>query len=140
MQANFHVANAGDHVRVRIGNPVTAETVDACVVEAVKVAVEITTDGRAHFLVDFRGTYNQDSLTRTFWYFREEFPRHPLLKSSRIALIVDPHETTYDFVETTAQNAGFEVQRFLDEHAAMAWLLPHRAVRPIGHQELGIRP
>ena len=127
MESHCEVTNAGDHVRVRIGNPVTVETVDACVVQAVRVASEITTDGRAAFLVDLRGTHNQDSLSRTFWYIREEFARHPMMRSARIALWVDMEEPSYAFVETTTQNAGFVVQRFGVEATALAWLIPNRA-------------
>lgn len=139
MDSQCEVTNAGDHIRVRIGNPVTVETVDACAAQAVRMASEITIDGRAAFLVDFRGTFNQDSYSRTFWYIREEFSRHKLLKSSRIALLVDASEPTYAFVETTAQNAGFVVQRFADEPSAMEWLTPNLAKQPTDRPELEAR-
>lgn len=139
MKAQCEVTNAGDHIRVRIGNPVTVAAVDACAAEAVRLASEVTTDGSFQFLVDLRGTSNQDSMSRTFWYIREEFSSHKMLRSSRIALLVDADEPTYAFVETTSQNAGFVVQRFLDERSALAWLLPEPTKAPSEPTELKAR-
>ena len=103
---NFHceMSESGDYVRVRMGHPVTIESVRAFVAEATRLGAE------ARAAAD------------VFWYFREELPRIPRLRWARVAVLTDPTDLSHSFVETTSANAGYALHCFADEQLAIDWL------------------
>ena len=74
------------------------------------------------FLFDVRNARNISSDLENYYLARRDADRLGLERDARTAILVSEGDTSYDFVETTMQNAGFNVRIFTNEQAAAQWL------------------
>ena len=74
------------------------------------------------FLYDLRGSSNVESISANYRYVREDMKGQGLDRSSRVAMLTRPDDTSHDFIETLLVNTGYNVRIFRDEEAAVAWL------------------
>lgn len=128
MNYRCEMSETGDYVRAWMGHPVTIELVRAFVAEAIRVAAAgrsaggLGPDAIINCLLDVRGARNIESAANVYWYFREELPKLPRIKSARIAVVIDATDDSHGFVETTSGNAGYALQCFVEEQRAIDWL------------------
>jgi len=131
MNFRCEMSEAGDYVHARLGHPITIELVRAFVAEATRVGDDARREGGIsrnaiiNCLLDVRGARNMEPAANVFWFFREELPRIPRLRSARIAVLVDASDESHRFVETTSANAGYALHCFAEEQRAVDWLRAH---------------
>ncbi len=96
----------------------------------VDIAREFTKEldglGRAknikRFLTDVRSAPNMSNTFQNYEFAYFDMKGLNLQRDVRAVILADPADRTHDFVETTTQNAGYNVRIFYDENAAIAWL------------------
>lgn len=122
------MSEAGDYVHATLGHPITIELVRAFVAEATRVGDDARREGRIsrdaviNCLLDVRGARNMEPAANVYWFFRDELPRIPRLRSARISVLVDASDESHRFVETTSTNAGYALHCFAEERLAVDWL------------------
>ncbi len=76
------------------------------------------------FLVDARNARNVDSLSEKFSFSKSDIKTMPGFdKTLRVAHLIDPDDTSHDFVATVAKHEGFEFKLFTDEQKAVEYLM-----------------
>lgn len=73
-------------------------------------------------LTDVRNASNTLNVFGNYSYAYESMANLNLRKDIRSAVLVDKDDSSHDFVETVALNAGYNVRIFHDEEAAISWL------------------
>ncbi len=73
-------------------------------------------------LTDVRGAPNISSVYQNYEYAYKDMIDLKLQRDVRSAILVDDADTTHDFLETVVRNAGYNLQVFRSESAAIAWL------------------
>jgi hypothetical protein len=74
------------------------------------------------FLIDVREAPNTSSVFQNYNFAYQDMKDLNLQRDVRSAILTSPTDSTHDFVEMVTQNAGYNVQIFHDENAAIAWL------------------
>lgn len=74
------------------------------------------------FLNDVRDAPNVLGTLENYDYAYRDMRELDLQRDVRSAILADPADRSHDFVETVAQNAGYNVRVFYDEDTAIAWL------------------
>ncbi len=119
MSYTITISENGKYIICRVTGPMTAEV-------AQEFAGEMDNLSRAknikRFLTDVREAPNISTINQNYEYAYQGMKDLKLQRGVRSAILVDPADTTHDFVETVAMNAGYNVRVFRDEHAAIAWL------------------
>lgn len=103
----------------RVKQPVTVALAAAFAGEMDRLAAE---SGADRYLTDARGVPNVSRLAENYNYAHTEMADLGLRRCVKAAILADPWDRSHEFVETTAQNAGFNVRVFYDEDEALAWL------------------
>ncbi len=73
------------------------------------------------FLLDVRGATNPNSLVEDIQYI-QGMTDSGLPRATRIAILTSTRDTSYNFMETAAQNRGLTMRRFMQEEEAVTWL------------------
>lgn len=119
MSYTIAISENGSYIICRVIGPMTVEI-------AQEFAREM--DNLSHaknikrFLTDVREAPNVSSVNQNYKYANQDMKGLKLQRGVRSAILVDPADTTHDFVETAVMNAGYNVRVFRDERAAIAWL------------------
>jgi len=74
------------------------------------------------FLNDVRDASNTLSTVENYNFAYHDMAQMNLQRDIRSAILVGPEDTTHEFVVTVTKNAGYNVQVFRDETAAIVWL------------------
>ena len=115
----------GKYLMCRVTGEVTAEI--AREFRSALLEMSISTNVTL-FLTDARGTPNKSSVLDNYSYAYSDLKEIDFPRASRTAILVDPTDRSHDFVETVTRNAGYTVQVFHDEAAALAWLREPRTM------------
>ena len=73
-------------------------------------------------LTDVRNATNELSVSQNYKYAYEDMGDLNLRRDVRSAILTNKGDRSHDFIETVAQNAGYNVRIFSDEQTAIAWL------------------
>jgi hypothetical protein len=115
------VERPSDYLHVRAEGIRTRLSVAALTGEVFKAA---TRDNRSRVLVDVRWLKGRLSVFDSLFIVREEFPKIRWQGIQRAAIVdLDIQGMRRWFFETAAQNRGFNLRVFAQEHKAREWLL-----------------
>jgi hypothetical protein len=126
MSYRIQVGEGGKYLCVLIEGEVTYELALKHSAEVRKISL---TKGIRRFLFDIRKARNTSFLAYDNAFAYKDALEMQLERNVRAAILVDPGDrsTEHDFVETTMQNAGYDVKLFSDEAAAVNWLSEEEA-------------
>lgn len=74
------------------------------------------------FLTDVRSALNVAGVLDNYLFAYRDMAELHFQRNVRSAILTTPGDSSHDFVETVARNAGYAVRIFDDEQAAVAWL------------------
>jgi hypothetical protein len=81
--------------------------------------------GINRYLIDFTQCRNTDTILRNYKFAFMDMQNPGIDKTARTAMLVDPNDHTYDFIETLLVNSGIDVSLFRDKELAIWYLLHH---------------
>ena len=99
--------------------PITEEITRNMTVEIAKLAEQTGVRDR---LIDIRGFPNLMSTTVNYDLAYKDMEAMQIDRSTKVASLQSPGETSHDFVCNAIRNSGFNLRVFTDEAAAVAWL------------------
>jgi len=120
---DYQIAISEDkqYIRVRVSNAVTvglAKRIFRC-------ASELTEqDSICRLLIDVRGYTNLLGVIDGYEFANGGADKAGLTRKWQIAVLTNPSETAFDFLETVMMNAGFCFRVFTQEDEALAWVKP----------------
>jgi hypothetical protein len=79
-------------------------------------------------LIDVRNVPNTMSVSTNYDIAYEGLEDMRIDRSTKVAVLQSPGDTSHDFVCTAARNSGFNMRTFIHESAAVAWLEDDNAV------------
>ena len=74
------------------------------------------------FLFDMRIAKNVSSIIDNYYFAYRDADRLGLARNVRSAILANRADNSHNFVETTMQNANFNVRLFNEESTAISWL------------------
>ena len=80
------------------------------------------TTGVVNRLIDVRDARNVMSVATNYDMAYKTMEAMQLDRSTKVAILHHPTDTSHEFVCTAARNAGFNLRTFTDEAAATVWL------------------
>jgi hypothetical protein len=90
--------------------------------EAMKCSEECHSTGNKlgilKFLVDATEARNVESALKNYYFAYKDLDASQVDKRARVALLVDPGDTSHDFLETLCRNAGHDVTLFRERELA----------------------
>ena len=119
MSYTVTISENGQYIICRVTDSMTVEI-------AREFGREIDSLSRAknikRFLIDVREAPNISNVYQNYGFAYKDMADLKFQRHIRSAILADAADTTHDFIETVAQNAGYNVRVFHDESAAIAWL------------------
>ncbi|MDZ4658365.1 MAG: hypothetical protein SH868_12375 [Bythopirellula sp.] len=73
-------------------------------------------------LIDVREVRNTSSVSKNYDLAYKDLEELRVVRANKAAVLVSPDDSSHDFAMTAVKNAGFNVRKFTDEAAAIAWL------------------
>jgi len=70
--------------------------------------------GIKRYLVDLTESRNTDTILRNYTFANQDMQNPGIDKNARMALLVNPKDHSFDFIETVLRNAGNDVTLFHD--------------------------
>ena len=119
MGFSIRVAESRKYIVCRVLGPFTVDYARTFTIELDRIS---RAEKIKRFLTDVRYVFNNSSTTENYRFAYEDMPRLDLQRDVRAATLASPGDRSHDFIKTVAQNAGYNVQLFFDEAAAVAWL------------------
>ncbi len=104
---------------IKVFHAMTSEIGTRCGPEIVRLSEE---KHIKRFLFDVREAPNTQSDVKNYNFATEEISDFGFPHDSRSAFLVNPGDTSHDFITTLFLNAGYRVKSFTDENAATSWL------------------
>jgi len=120
MDCILHATTDRGYVEVRIDEPLTSAVMLRAQADADRLASE---HGLKAYLYDVRGVSLAMDAAEMISVV-EELKKRGGLAGSRIAVLVSPDNTRWEFMETVAQNRGLSLRCFTKEYEALDWILP----------------
>jgi hypothetical protein len=99
--------------------PITEELTRRMAAEVEKLSTETGVSDR---LIDVRNIINVMSVSTNYDIAYEGLEDMRIDRSTKVASLQSPGETSHDFVCNAIRNSGFNLRVFTDEAAAIAWL------------------
>lgn len=119
MSYEVSISEANSCIVVRVTAEISEETAKRFSQEAVKASQKY---GIQRFLIDVRGAASRMSTTQNYQFTYQHLSQIAFPRSSKIAILVGSSDTSHDFIETAAVNAGYTCRLFQEENAAVDWL------------------
>lgn len=119
MSVTTTIGPSGKYLVCRVDEPVTAEVVFEMIRQLDELADQT---GIRHRLIDPRGMPNMMSVAANYDLAYKDMEEMNIDRSTKIASMRLPTDTSEDFASTAIKNAGFNLQTFTDEAEAIAWL------------------
>jgi hypothetical protein len=119
MDYEISVSEDRAYVSARILKPTTRSLVVEMNTRMVERARE---HGISRFLFDVRGSVNVEAPLGNYLIAYEDAEKVGFERSWRFAILHDPKDPSHDFVRTVAKNAGYNLELFTEEQAAIEWL------------------
>lgn len=107
------------HVVVRVEGTITRKGAFEFNRAAAKLAREHEIEA---YLFDLRRAVNVESAADNYAIAYEDASEIAFSRSARIAVLHAPDDTSHQFIETVALNAGYCMKHFTAEQDALAWL------------------
>jgi len=104
---------------IKFFNAMTSEVSIRCGAEIVPLSEKKHVK---RFLFDVREAPNTQTDVQNYNFATEEISDFSFPHDSRSAFLVNPDDTSHDFITTLFLNAGYRVRSFTDEEAAISWL------------------
>lgn len=104
---------------IKVFNAMTSEIGAQCGPEIVRLSEE---KHIKRFLFDVREAPNTQTDVQNYNFATEKISDFDFPHDSRSAFLVNPGDTSHDFITTIFLNAGYRVKSFTDEESAMSWL------------------
>ncbi len=76
-------------------------------------------NGIKRYLVDFTECRNTDTVLRNFTFANQDMQSPGIDQTARMALLVNPNDHSFDFIETLLRNAGNDVTLFHDRQLSL---------------------
>lgn len=119
MSYDIFTSENGNYIVCRVNGAITVDIAR----EFTKKLSDLTRSTNIkRVLSDVRNARNELGTLENYYYAYKDMGEFNIQRNSRSAILVDPVDKSHDFVETVAQNAGYNVKVFQDETAAIAWL------------------
>jgi hypothetical protein len=119
MNIETTIAPSRKYLVCRVLVPVTAEVARQIAVETEKLSEESGIQSR---LIDVRNFRNISSVSGNYDLAYKDLDELQVARCSRAAVLVSSDDSSHDFAMTAIRNAGFNVRKFNDQAAAIAWL------------------
>lgn len=119
MAYRISISENGKYIICRVIGAMTMKTAQAFGKEMLKLA---RTKDIKRYLTDVREAPNISTTYDNYKFAYEEMDKLGLQRAHRSAILINPDDSSHNFVETTLKNSGFNVRIFHDEDAAIAWL------------------
>ena len=119
MNFSIHFPDEADFVNIIVHDDVNGETQRELAQNAIELAKE---KGVNKFLVDVRGVKNTAATFEQYQLGYKDMAKFLLDRGSKIAICVDTHDHSHDFIETVFKNAGYHCHIFRDQPEALDWL------------------
>ncbi len=119
MSYTLTISENGRYIICRVTGPMTVEVAQAFGRDMDRVS---RTQNIKRFLTDVRKAPNTSSASQNYGFAYQDMKDMKFQRDVRSAILADPADTTHDFLETAAYNAGYTVRVFHDEDSAIAWL------------------
>lgn len=119
MEFEATIAESRKHLVCRVHVPITIDVAHRMAHAMNDLAARSGIDGR---LMDCRGQPNVMSIISNYDLAYKDLDALNIDRSMKVASLVDPGESTQEFVHNAIRNAGFNLRVFHDEAAAIAWL------------------
>lgn len=104
---------------IKFFNAMTSEVGIRCGADIVPLSEE---KHIKRFLFDVREAPNTQSDVQNYNYATGEISDFGFPHDSRSAFLVNPGDTSHDFITTIFLNTGYRVKSFTDEESAITWL------------------
>jgi hypothetical protein len=119
MEFETSIAPSGKYLICRVFVPITIDVAHRMANAMNDLAAQTGIDGR---LMDCRGQPNLMSIMSNYDLAYKDMDELQIDRSVKVASLVDPDESTQEFVHNAIRNAGFNLRVFHDEAPAVAWL------------------
>ncbi len=118
---NYEISVSDDHAYVcaRVLKPTTRELVLEMNTQMVERAKE---HGVGKFLFDVRQSVNIEAPLGNYLIAYEDAEKVGFMRSWRYAILHDPKDTSHNFIRSVGRNAGYNLELFTEEGAAIEWL------------------
>lgn len=120
MSIKITISDNSKYLIGKVDEPLTREIAQQLVKEYVNL---IKTTGINRILNDVRGAPNTMNTLQDYDYAYTDVQHFDLPHNVRAAIVADVGDTTHNFQETVARNAGYLVKVFHAIEPAIAWLL-----------------
>ena len=107
-------------IYIKVFNAMTSEVGARCGPEIVRLSNNKHIN---RFLFDVREAPNTQNDVENYNFATEEITDFGFPHNSRSAFLINPGDSSHDFITMLFQNAGYRVKSFTDEAAAKAWLI-----------------
>lgn len=78
--------------------------------------------GIKRYLFDHRGHKNISTPTDSYHFINKDGKNYGFSRETRNAVLVDPFDNSFDFVQIVSKNAGLNTRLFDNENDALKWL------------------
>ena len=119
MSYTLTISENGRYIICKVNGPVTVEVAQAFGRDMDRLS---HAQNIKRFLTDVRGAPNMSTPFQNYGFAYQDMKDMKFQRDVRSAILADLADTTHDFLETAAYNAGYTVRVFHDEDSAIAWL------------------
>ena len=119
MDFEVYLSESKNFIVCRALVPITEEITQRMTVDVASVTAET---GVLHRLIDVRGVPNIMPVAESYDLAYENMEAMQIDRSTKIASLQSPGDSTHEFVCNAIRNSGFNLRIFTDEADALAWL------------------
>ncbi len=119
MDYEISISDPKAFLYIRINVPVTSDLVKTFIKDAIRKNNELELE---KLLIDVRGVKNIASTWNNYNLVYRELKEMGFNRGWKIAILVSPEDSSHDFIETLAKNAGYHCKLFREENRAIEWL------------------
>lgn len=119
MSYEIEVSESGRFLRLKAQGDVSVELAREWSLELREMAHPLAI---TCLLFDMRVAKNVSSIIDNYYFAHRDADRLGLAKNVRSAILANRADNSHNFVETTMQNANFNVRLFNEKSTAISWL------------------
>ncbi len=118
MKYEISVSEDRTYIKVTVYGDITAELQKEFAGNAIRKSQE---HNIINFLVDVSQVINTASVLDNYRFAHGDMMRFGQPRAAKIAVLVAPHDSSHNFVETVFKNAGYNFRLFKEKGEALAW-------------------
>ncbi len=119
MDYKISIAENRNYIIIKYYVPMTTEVSLKSGPELIRRATE---NDIRRFLFDMRESQNIQSVTDNYYFANQHIQTFDFPRRSRSAFLMQPSDNSHDFITTAFMNAGYAVDKFVNEDEAVKWL------------------